>query len=241
MQKINIVESGRKFSEGNINELKRFLSKIPHSHLEALNQIERIPVLDNAYADSSPWGIGEDIRLSDSFYSLTPKEREFAFIHEMGHDYFDFRDEKNGKSMLKWRICKKEEVAHLFGVQWMELGEWELDSEIWGMVKSIFQTNMAHKNKYTYMVKYKNPNLYRGEWKCTDEGKILWKFQDLAFRYNQSSYSPKEEMADCYAFFALEREKFSKLSEENEMIKAKYNFMGKFFDGSKGKVILERI
>lgn len=241
MKKINLIESGRKFSEENINELKGFLSKIPHSHLEALKQIERVPVLNNAYADSNPLGIGEEIRLSDSFYSLIPKEREFVFIHEMGHDYFDFKDFYEGnRAVLRFGACRKEDISHLLRVQWMELG-WKLNPENWEKVKKEYPADEVNRDKYTYMVKYGNPNHEMGEWKCSTEGKIFRDLSQFGFAYNELYYSPKEEMADAYALFAINKKKFLKFSRTNEIVGKKYNFIERCFeDNSKGQIELER-
>ena len=231
---IELIESEEIFSKEDIKELEGFLSKLPSSHLQCLNRIERVASLEGALADSSPWGNGEEIRLPNDFYRLNPKERICVFLHEMGHHYFDFKDEYEGSiSCLKWGACEKKDVSHLLRVKWMDLGLWELEPKNWEKVKALFPGNGANRDKYTYIVKYKNPNYEMGEWKCPIEARIP-KNSFHEFRYCGRGYSPKEEMADAYALFVLEKEHFKKSAERNKIIKDKYEFIKRHFsDDSK--------
>jgi hypothetical protein len=220
-------------------ELKNFLSQLPASHLENLDHIERVVSLGpGVLASSSPWGAGEEIRLTDEFYSLKPEERNHVFLHEMGHNYYDFKDEKEGKrSILKWGPCKRKNVASLLRVQWMELGLWELEPENWEKIKALTPRNEANRDKYTYMVMYKNPNAGMSEWICPQDAVIKINFLELAFRYSQPNYSPKEEMADTYSLFHLRKDLFQEAAKTSEVIQAKYNFTKKQFeDNSKDTV-----
>ncbi len=239
---IKLVESDRCFSEEDVGELERFLSRLPYSHLQSFNRIQRVGSLGGALADSSPWGCGEEIRLPDDFYDLDPTEREFTILHEIGHNYFDFIDENEGdRSMLKWGPCRREDVGHLLRVQWMDLGLWELDPENWEKVKALNPTNGANRDKYTYMVAWKNPNREMGEWVCPVETRIPKNSFQHGFRYNKPFYSPKEEMADAYALFVLDREHFLRSAEANGVIKAKYEFIQRHFkDNSVGPIRLVR-
>lgn len=237
---IQLIESGRTFSEENISELKRLLSKVPCSHLDSLEHIERV-AYSRGLADSSPFGSGGEIRLPSVFYHLDEKERGFTFLHELGHNYFDFRDWVEGdRAMLRFGHCRRQDVSHLLRVQWMELG-WELNPENWEKVKAEDPENGANKDKYTYVVKYGDPNKAMGEWTCMPEARIPKdSFQD-AFRYNKPFYSPKEEMADAYALFILERSHFLKAARKSKLTKAKYDFIKKcFMDNSKKPIILKR-
>jgi hypothetical protein len=203
-----------------------------------LNRIGRVFSLGGALADSNFWSIyGAEIRLPDEFYNITSVEREYVFLHEMGHNYFEFVDENEGnRSIVKKGPCKKEDVSHLLKVQWMELGLWELDLEKWEKIKTLNPENKANQDKYTYMVMYKNPNYKMGEWKCSLEARILQNSFHYGFKYDKPFYSPKEEMADAYALFILEKYHFLECAEENEVIKAKYEFIQNHFkDDSKGK------
>jgi len=226
--KIKLIESEKEFSRENLTELERLLSKLPPSHLLALSRIERVISLNGIIADSSPWGSGGEIRLTNDFYQLTPKEREFVFLHEMGHNYFDFKDEKEGDlSFLKFGPCRKEDVAHLLRIQWMELGLWELEPNNWEKVKAISPGNLANRDKYTYMVMYKDPNFGLGEWTCPINDRISWTPIPLAFRYDWPGYSPKEEMADAYALFVLDPITFK--TANNKGTNTKYEFIQKLF------------
>jgi len=233
--KIQLIESEEIFSKENIKELEEFLSKLPSSHLQCLKRIERIASLGEKLADASPWGAGEEIRLPNDFYSLNQKEREETFLHEMGHNYFDFKDENEGDlSYLKRGACEKKDVSHLSRVKWMILGLWELDPKNWEKVKAIDPENTANRDKYTYIVKYKDPNYGMGEWKCPTEARIPKNSFPYAFKYGGRGYSPKEEMADAYALFVLEKEHFKKSAERNKIIKDKYGFIKRHFsDNSK--------
>ncbi len=239
---IKLVESSRKFSEENIQELERFLSRLPYPHLQSLNHVERVVSLGGKLAVSSPEGCGEEITLSDGFYDLDPAEREYAFLHEMGHNYFDFIDENEGdRSFLKWGPCEKEDVAHLLRVQWIDLGLWGLDLENWEKVKALNPGSSANRDKYTYIVMYKNPNYRMGEWVCPLEARIPKNSFQYGFRYDQPFYSPKEEMGDAYALFVLERDHFLISAEASNVIKAKYKFIQKHFtDNSRGVIKLVR-
>jgi hypothetical protein len=237
---IRLIESGRRFSDEDVDELKRFLSQLPPSHLYSLDHIERVHYTQGL-ANSSPFGGGEEIRLPSTFYHLDKEEREFVFLHEMGHNYFDFRDYTEGDiSMLKYGKCRKQDVSHLLRVQWMELG-WELNPENWERVKAICPENEANRDKYTYMVMYKNPNHELVEWTCLPEARIPKNSVQYAFRYDKPFYSPKEEMADAYALFVLNRNHFLKASKTSDLIKAKYDFMSKCFPSEpKQPVIIKR-
>lgn len=237
---IQLIESGRTFSEENISELKRFLSKVPYLHLSSLDHIERV-AYSMGLADSSPFGSGGEIKLPSVFYHLDKKERGFTFLHEIGHNYFDYRDWVEGdRAMLRFGDCKKEDVSHLLRVQWMELG-WELVPENWEKVKTLYPENGANRDKYTYIVKYSDPNHAMGEWTCALEARIQKNSFQYAFRYNKPFYSPKEEMADAYALFALERQHFLKAAKKSKLVRAKYDFIKRCFaDNSKGTIILER-
>ncbi len=239
---IQLIESGRRFSEIEVNELKRFLSKLPSSHLDSVKKVEKVSSLGEALADSSPFGGGEEIRLPDNFYRLKKEEREFVFLHEMGHNYFDFKDYWEGDmSMIKLGLCRRQDVSHLLRVKWMELG-WELKPKNWERVKALCPENRANRDKYTYIVMYKNPNYMMGEWTCPQEARIPKNSSQYAFRYKEPFYSPKEEMADAYALFALERKHFLKAAETNELIKAKYNFIQRcFIDKPKKPIILKKL
>ena len=154
-KRIRIIESDRAFSNGDLEEIERALLKVPYSHLEALDTIERKANL-GSIADSSPWGDGGQLRLSDEFYRLTEKERPFALLHEMGHNYFDYKDATEGDMFsLKFGPCSKEDVQGLLRVQWMQIGEWDLDPEKWSQIVEGFPENLAHGNIYTYTVMYK--------------------------------------------------------------------------------------
>lgn len=228
---IKLIESERQFSEGNIEELERFLSKLPTSHLNFLNHIERVSSLEDALASFTFTANGGEIRLPDDFYSIDDRQREFIFLHELGHNYFDLKDENEGdRSMLKMRSCEKENVASLLRVQWMELGLWNLDVEKWNKLKTMFHNNEAYRNKYTYLVAYQDPNFCLGEWKCPASAMIPTNSSKDGFRYNEPFYSPIEEMADAYALFVLERDYFLKYAQSNEVIKAKFNFIEKQFN-----------
>ncbi len=239
---IKLVESGKRFSDEEVRELEQFLLRLPASHLRSLEQIERVGSFGRAFADSSPWGCGQEIRLFDGFYALDPAQREYVFLHEMGHTYFDFIDETEGdRSMLKLGPCTREDVAHLLRVQWMELGLWELDPENWEKVKALNPANSANRDKYTYMVMYKNPNHEMGEWVCPVETRIPKRLSDYSFRYDTPVYSPKEEMADAYALYVLDREHFLRATEANKAIKARYDFTQRHFnDASVGSINLVR-
>ncbi|MCX6747232.1 MAG: hypothetical protein NTU63_03830 [Candidatus Pacearchaeota archaeon] len=227
---IRLVESGRKFSQANKDELTEFLLKLPSSHLDSIKTIERIKTLGGALADSSSFGDGGEIRLPNFFYELSKTEREFVFLHEMGHNYFDFRDENEGDmhQILKTTPCERENVSHLLRIQWMELGLWELNAENFEKVKALDPENRANRDKYTYAVMYKDPNYKMGEWTCSEEAKIPQDSFKLGFNYNDF-YSPKEEMADAYALFVLERDYFLEFVEKSKLIKAKFDFIQKCF------------
>jgi hypothetical protein len=240
---IELIETDREFSDENVNELEEFLSKIPYSHLKALRTIERLPIImhknNSSYADSSPDGMGEQTRLSDDFYNFSKKGREFIFLHEMGHNYFDFRDENEGeRSRLKWiGFRNKKEISHLLRIQWVDFG-WNLNPIGWKNVKETDPLNEAHKDKYTYTLMYPNPNFCMGEWMHSKEGRIEKDMFQLGFRYDLALYSPKEEMADAYALFVMDRNKFSGLAEKDSIVKAKYDFIARCFkDGTKKEKI----
>ena len=157
----------------------------------------------------------------------------------MGHNYFDFIDDCKDRSVLKWGPCKKENVDSLLRVQWMELGLWELDPKNWEKVKALDPSNDANRDKYTYVVMYKDPNHGMGEWKCPISARIPKNSFKYGLRYDKPFYSPKEEMADAYALFVLENDHFLKFTEKNDVVKAKYEFIQKqFIDTSKGIIKL---
>lgn len=237
---IRLLETNRAFLDREIVELKTFLLKVPYSHLETLRDIEKIPY-SRGLADSSPFGSGGKIRLPSCFFHLDKEQREFTFLHEMGHTYFDFKDFYEGKrARLRFGACKKEDVAHLLRVQWMELG-WELNPENWEIVKREYPADEVNRDKYIYMVKYGNPNHEMGEWKCSTESKISKDLSQFGFAYNELYYSPKEEMADAYALFIMDRKKFKNQIKKGKIIKAKYEFIEKCFeDDSKGQIEMER-
>ena len=226
---IRLIESEGKFSETDINELKVFLSKLPSSHLSSLSLIKRVASLGGALADSSPWGGGGEIRLPNCLYRLNKADRKFVFLHEMGHNYFDFRDENEGdRHTVKFGPCKKQDVSHLLRVQWMELGLWELNPENFEKVKALDPENRANRDKYTYITMYKNPNKGIGEWTCSQKARIPQNSFKLGFGYDDF-YSPKEEMADAYALFVLGKDYFLESAKRNKIIKAKFDFIQKCF------------
>jgi len=233
---IRLVESGREFSDGDIDEIKGFLSKLPYSHVDKLYRIERLPIIIGDYANV-PHNLGGEMGIADDFYHLNKEEREFIFIHEMGHNFFNSKDENEGKYSSIGLPCKREDIEHLSMIQWMELGNWELDPRIWKTIEKI----SGKKDKYNHLMEKGKNDHEIGEWKCPTESRILENLFDLAFRYDKYFYSPKEEMADAYALFAADKNLFKKYAEKNENIKAKYNFISKFFEeNSKGEIIFKR-
>jgi len=228
---ISLIECEARFSEEDMQEIKGFLSKLPDSHLKSLNHIERFRRLNspnNVPARSNPNGCGEEIELSDIFYDLTPEQRAFVFLHEMGHNYFAFKDYWEGNiPKLKEGPCRKQDVSHLLKVRWMELG-WELNQNF-KLVRAMDPKNKANRDKYTYMVLYKNPNRHVGEWQCSPKSQIPKNSFKSAFRYGNLGYSPNEELADAYALFVLEREHFLKGTEQSETVKAKYDLIQEQF------------
>ncbi|MAG50232.1 hypothetical protein CL621_01165 [archaeon] len=131
--------------------------------------------------------------------------------------------------MVKFGPCKKEDVDHLLRVQWMEIGRWELDQRKLEELRRISPRNQAHKDKYTYVVMYKDPNNHLGEWICPEENRITQNGSQFAFRYNKLFYTPKEEMADAYALFVLAKESFEKQAGKNKVIESKYEFIREQF------------
>ncbi len=236
---IKLVEFNMMFSEENIHELERFLSKLPYSHLKSLDCIEKVFSLNGAIAGSSPFGCGGEIRLTDKFYyELDSTEREFVFLHEIGHNYYDFTDENEGnRSSLKLGPCKKEDVSNLLRVQWMDLGLWELDPLTWRKINSKHPDYKASRDKYTFMAMCSNPNCELGEWVCPKNARIPKNPNCQGLKYDKSFYSPKEEMADAYALFLLDKDHFLRSAETNDVVKAKYEFTKRHFKNNSSGVV----
>lgn len=223
-----MISFHKDFTEEQMEEIVVFLSRIPSKHRESLKSILRSHSSD-VIASASPWGSGEEIVLTDKFYSLSPQDKEFVILHENGHNYFDYLDEVEGdRSMLRFGRCRKEDVSGLLRVKWMELG-WNLDPIKLKKLRDLNPENLAYKDKYTYTAMWKNPNHSVGEWICNDDAKIPSKINSLAFNYDKNNYSPKEEMADAYAFFILDRREFFRVSEKAPIVKQKYDFVRTHF------------
>lgn len=235
--------ANREFSERDIVELQEFLSKVPPSHLDSTNMITRIGYLyRGALADASRGGKWGEIRLSDGFYDLDLQEREFTLIHEIGHNYFDFRDYVEGnREAFKHRFFGKELVSHLLRIQWIDLG-WELDPKNWAELKwAKPMDDLVGRDKYTYATIFDNPNQDMSEWTCSPQARIPKNLSQYAFRYEGREYSPIEEMADAYALFVLEGEHFLEATKRSSLVQAKYDFIRKCFaDEDREPVVLER-
>jgi hypothetical protein len=240
---IQLAEVDRDFSNRDINELEEFLSKVPPSHLDSTGMVTRKGLLpNNELAIACFSSQGGEIKLSDRFYSLDVQEREFTLIHEVGHNYFDFRDYWEGNiPALECGPCRKEDVSHLLRIQWIELG-WELNHKNWKKVKALYPPDSAAvRDKYAYTVMCWNPNHEQGEWTCLPQARIPRDSVQNAFTYRHLSYSPIEEMADAYALFASEEEHFFNAAKTSDLVKAKYDFIKKCFaDEFEEPVVLER-
>lgn len=236
--RLKLIESEKNFSEDEIKDLERLLSKLPASHLQTLDRIERIVGLSEELAISYLRGAGGEMQLTDEFYNLNEKDRAKTFYHELGHIYFDYLDEIQGnRSVLKQGPCNRNNVKHLLRVQWMEIGQWELEPENLKKIKKLKFGNATNFDKYVYMVMYDNPNHRVGEWTCPVHLRIPSNGFMYSFKYGQPFYSPKEEMADAYALFPLDREHFSRCTERNPAIRAKFDFMKEYFiDTSTGRI-----
>jgi len=227
------MKISKKFSEEEKEEIERALSKVPEAHLESTEFIQKISSLGEHVAAIANYSIfdGGEVVISAEFYKLNEKEREFTLLHEIGHNYFSYFDEKIGNRFdVRFGPCRKENVDHLLRVQWMEIGEWELDEEKLKEIKWIWPGNDAHKNKYTYTVKCNNPNRKMGEWVCPEENMINKNGSKLSFSYDEPDYSPIEEIADAYVLFILAKEFFEKQTGRNKVIESKYEFIREQFN-----------
>ncbi|MAG50233.1 hypothetical protein CL621_01170 [archaeon] len=88
-----MIKLSKKFLETEKEEIEKTLLKVPEAHLDSSEFIEKMSSLgEYVIANASPWGKGGDLNLSNEFYELDEKEREFTFLHEIGHNYFDYFD-----------------------------------------------------------------------------------------------------------------------------------------------------